>query len=179
METRATRQPRARSSGQPAKPRNVRHYVLWLLGRREWSEQELRARLKQRGCEPEEIDDAVGYAKSSGLQSDDRFAGSKARLEGRRKGDRSVRYALSSKGIEPEQIAAEIAALEPETERVIGALRRFEGKTPDLKLKGKVWRFLASRGFTRSAVDAGWAHLLNGARNDDAGDTDDDASDDA
>jgi regulatory protein len=136
-----------------------RDYLIYLLGRREYSEKELRARLKTRACTPEETEDAMTFIKENGIQSDDRYAAAKARMEGRRKGNRGVHYALASKGIRPEQIAQQLADLPSEEVRVREAVRRFDGKALDMKLKGRVWRFLASRGFSPNAIKAGIAHL--------------------
>ena len=58
---------------------------------------------------------------------------------------------------------AELAELPPESQRVLQAVRRFEGKTFDLKLKGRVWRFLISRGFSSDAVGTALQHLKTGA----------------
>ncbi len=136
-----------------------REYIVFLLGRREYSELEVRQRLKQRGCEEAEIEDAVSFSKELGIQSDTRYATIKARSEGRRKGNRSIRRTLSQQGIETEQIDQELNELAPETERVLGAIKRFEGKPLDLKLKAKIWRFLMSRGFSRDAIESAFAHL--------------------
>jgi regulatory protein len=136
-----------------------RDYLLFLLSRREYSEKELRTKLKLRTCTTLEVEEALGFIKELDLQSDARYASSKARAEARRKGNRSIRHVLASKGISAEQIALELQALPPEADRVLDAVRRFERKPLDLKLKGKVWRFLTARGFSQDAVKTGIAHL--------------------
>jgi len=136
-----------------------REYLLFLLSRREYSEQELRSRLKVRACTSSEIDEALCIIKELDLQSDVRYAGAKARAEGRRKGNRSVRQVLRNKGIATDQINLELAALPPEGDRVLQAVRRFENKLLDAKLKDKVWRFLMARGFSADSIKNGIAHL--------------------
>jgi regulatory protein len=136
-----------------------RDYVLFLLSRREYSEKELRSRLKIRACTATEIDEALCFIKDLDLQSDARYAAAKARAEGRRKGDRSIRQVLRSKGIAADQITLELDALAPEAQRVLEAVRRFENKSLDVKLKGKVWRFLMARGFSSDSIKNGIAHL--------------------
>jgi regulatory protein len=150
---------RRHKSGKPGKPKNIRNYVVWLLGRREHSEHELRKRLAQRGCEPHEIDDAITFVKSYGYQSDQRYASMKARVEARRHGNRRVQFALASKGVAKDEIEEQISALAPESDRAIAAVNRFEGQVLDQKLKQKVWRFLGSRAFSSSAIRAAIDHL--------------------
>lgn len=145
-----------------------RDYLLFLLSRREYSEKELRSRLKTRACTAVEIDEALCLIKGLDLQSDARYAAAKARAEGRRKGDRSVRQALRTKGIAADQIALELDALAPEAERVVEAVRRFENKPLDVKLKGKVWRFLSARGFSSDSIKNGIAHLQAMQRTEEA-----------
>ena len=142
-----------------------RDYIIYLLGRREYSEAELRTRLKTReGVTSPEMEEALAFVKEHGLQSDARYAASKARMESRRKGNRSIARTLNAQGIDSERITEELAALAPETERVIAAVRRYEGKRVDQALKGKVWRFLVSRGFSSGAIDAALTHLRDAAR---------------
>lgn len=144
---------------KPSKPKNIRNYVIWLLGRREHSEHELRTRLKQRGCDQAEIDDALQFVQENGYQSDGRYAAMKARADAGRRGNRRIEFALADKGIAKEQIEEQLATLAPEEDRAIAAVTRFEGKIVDQKLKQKVWRFLGSRGFSSSAIKAAIAHL--------------------
>lgn len=159
MNMKRPRQYQPRNPKKPGKPKNIRSYLIWLLGRREYSEHELRKRLQQRECEPHEIEDAVNFVKECGYQSDSRYAAVKARAESRRRGDRQIRNTLTNKGIAKEEIEEQIANLAPEAERAIAAVSRFEGKELDQKLKEKVWRFLASRGFSSSAIRAAVEHL--------------------
>lgn len=144
---------------KPRKPKDIRNYVVWLLGRREYSEHELRERLAQRECEPHEIDEVIKWAQSNGYQSDSRYASMKARSEANRRGDRWIQYTLSSKGIAKEEIEEQIANLPSESERAVAAVSRFEGQPLDYKFKQKIWRFLGSRGFSPDAIRAAVEHL--------------------
>ena len=148
-----------RRADKPRKPKNIRNYVLWLLGRREWGEHELRTRLARRGCEAQEIDEALAYAKEQGFQSDTRYASMRARIDSSRRGNRRISYALKGKGISPDTIEQAISDLDPEADRAIAAVSRFEGATLDWRSKQKVWRFLGQRGFTPEAIRAAVAHL--------------------
>ena len=153
------KKPLRKKPGKPGKPKNIRNYVVWLLGRREYSEHEIRQRLTQRECTSEEIDDALQFVKSYGYQSDERYAAMKARAESKRRGNRRIEYTLASKGIAKEEIEDQLANLEPETDRAIAAVSRFEGQALEQKLKEKIWRFLSSRGFGSSAIKAAIEHL--------------------
>ena len=136
-----------------------RDYLIFLLGRREYSEVELRQKLKLRECCDPEIDDAIAFVKELQLQSDERYAQNKARADGRRKGNRIIRQKLSRQGISSERIEQELQNIPAESERAIEVAHRFEGKKLDLKTKGKVWRFLAYRGFSSDAIKTALNHL--------------------
>lgn len=138
---------------------NPRDYLVFLLGRREYSEHELRQKLKLRECSEEQIEDAVAFVKELDLQSDERYAESRARMDGRRKGNRIIRQKLAHQGISSERIEQELQGLPSECERAIEVAKRFEGKSLDLKAKGKVWRFLTYRGFSGDAIRAALDHL--------------------
>lgn len=83
----------------------------------------------------------------------------KAQNDATRMGDRNVQARLRETGIAPEIIATKVAELEPETDRVMAAATRFEGKHLDQKLEQKAYRFLSTRGFSSAAVKVAMAHL--------------------
>lgn len=149
----------ARPNTPVRKPKNIRNYVVWLLGRREHSEHELRCKLAQRGCDEAEIVDALAYVKEYGFQCDDRYAAMKAKADSRRRGNRQISRTLASKGIAAEKIEEQIADLQPEDRRAIEFVSRYEGKPIDVKLKQKIWRQLGSRGFGSNAIRAAIQHL--------------------
>lgn len=127
-------------------------YVLWLLGRRDYSEKELRDKMRLRGFEAEAIDAGIAYAKESGYQSDARYASHKASALSRRLGNGRILRELKDKGIEPAAASAELEALEPELDRAVGLLARYEGQPLTLELRGKITRFLAYRGFSFEVI---------------------------
>jgi regulatory protein len=142
------------------KPNNPRNYVLWLLGRREWSRQELADRLKQRGCSAEEIEDALSYAKENGYQSDERYARSRANLRGSRYGNRRVAQELAQKGIDRETVQQVVAEeLPDELDRARTLLDPFTRMAPDLKVRQKAYRKLASRQFSFSVIQSALREL--------------------
>ena len=94
-----------------------------------------------------------------GFQNDTRFAEIQARASARRSGNFRVTRALTEKGISKELASAQLEGLEPEPDRALRMVEKFEGKTLDEALKGKVWRFLASRGFSSGSIKVALAHL--------------------
>lgn len=155
------RAPRKRKDASELNPTS---YVLWLLGRRDYSEKELRDKMRLRGFEPEAIDKGIEYAKESGYQSDARYASQKAAALGRRLGNGRISRELKDKGIEPAAISEELATLEPELDRAVGLLGKYEGQPMTPELRGKVTRFLAYRGFGFDVIKKAIRQL--GARDD-------------
>lgn len=131
---------------------SARNYALWLLGRREWSAKELEQRLRLKGYEAPEIQDCLTLLAEHGLQSDERYADSRARGRGRLLGNRRLRQDLAGKGIDPELAEQAMAGLPPEYERAWAVAGRFQDKVMTPELSAKVWRFLASRGFGSDAI---------------------------
>lgn len=145
----AVRGPKRRKDASELNPTS---YVLWLLGLREYSEKELRNKLRLRGFEPEAIDTGLAYARDSGYQSDARYAQLKASSLSRRMGNSRIARELKEKGIDVEAINTELAALDPEVDRAVGLLSKFSGQAMTPELRAKVYRFLAYRGFDFSMI---------------------------
>lgn len=141
---------RAVERGEPTRP--PRQYALWLLGRREWSEYELRQRLSTKGYAQVQIDDAIDFAQSHGLQSDERFAASRVRYLARARGNRLLVKELSCKGIDADIANRALHDAPDESERAVQAVQRFMGRQLDIKGRARVYRFLVARGFSGDAV---------------------------
>ena len=118
------------------------------LARREHSVQGLRELLLRAGVEATEADDTLEELQRLGLLDDRRFAGERARvLAERGKGDAAIRFDLERAGVGRGEIAAALAALDPEPERAEALVER-RGATPATA------RLLASRGFDDAVVEA-------------------------
>lgn len=140
-------------------------YTLWLLGRRDYSEQELRDRLARKGTAPADVDRVITRLAELGLIDDAKVAKLLVRSKRRKKGIFALRQALRRKGIEGETARK---ALEPVTDAAQRAAAarilerhawRFEDRDP--KARARAFAFLARRGFppdvAGAAVDAtGW-----------------------
>lgn len=138
------------------KPRqSSKSYAVWHLSRREYSAVELRRKIVQRGYTEQEADEAMAFVQEHNYQSDDRYAGMKARSTAHRAGDRKIEMALKTKGIAVEVAQAQIETLAPEHERAVEAVEKFrrlaEGGV-SRELQAKVWRYLGYRGFSPDAI---------------------------
>jgi len=147
------------------KPRqSAKNYGVWLLGRREWSEKELRARFALKGYESAEIEEAIQFLKAYGLQSDARFAGSKVRTNAGRAGNAKILQQLKLAGISQDVAQEALESSAPELERAFAVLqRRFAGRPADLETRTRAWRFLASRGFGGSTIEKAWRQFKEAA----------------
>ncbi|WP_370261475.1 regulatory protein RecX [Limnobacter sp.] len=176
---RAKRQPSAKSK------------AVSLLGRREHSQVELRAKLLQRGYPEQEVQEAIDWVARHKFQSEERFIVSLHRRRASTFGDRAIEAELSQHGLNthskkfPE--AGEVSTVEvlaeeltPEVDRAKAwILRRHhaalaklycpEGK-PDsaelLVIKAKVFRGLASRGFEFGNIDRAWRQVISDMQED-------------
>ncbi|SNT36285.1 regulatory protein [Noviherbaspirillum humi] len=156
--TRTSDRRRAREA-KPAereKPRqSSKSYALWHLSRREMSAAELRQKIIRRGYSEAEADEAMRYVQENNYQSDERYAGMKARATAHRAGDRKIRMALRAKGVEDAVSSAQIETLAPEGERAVEAAQKFRGLAAEgmtRELSAKIWRYLGYRGFSSDAI---------------------------
>lgn len=124
-------------------------YVLYLLSKRDYSEWELRRKLKQKEYDEAEIDEAIEKAQEHNWQSDERFCTGFIRyrsLQGI--GPRRLKQELRLKGVVDWLIEQTLENAEIDWYEL--AEQTFERKRPlvwDLKAKQKMWRFMVSRGF--------------------------------
>lgn len=124
-------------------------YIVYLLSKRDYSEFELRQRLKQKGYGDDEINLAIRKAQAEHWQSDERFASSYVRYRSQQGyGPRRLTQELQQKGIKEWVITH--AFDEAEVDFFELAERLFEKKRPlswDIKAKQKMWRYMVSHGF--------------------------------
>lgn len=132
---------------------------MWLLSRREHSAKELLEKLARKGYPEEEAREALNSMKGYGFQDDARFAAIKARTTAHRTGNRRVAQVLANSGISKELVLEKLEELEPEIDRALRFVKRYEGKELTDALKARVWRNMAARGFSGSVVAKAWAHL--------------------
>jgi regulatory protein len=122
------------------------------LARRDFSERELRERLRRAGVTPTEEQETLGALLRAGLVDDARFALMRAQaLAERERGDTAIRFDLEQRGVAAEEIEAGLASLEPERDRAERVIARRGGGAATARL-------LARRGFDEDAVERAVAH---------------------
>lgn len=125
------------------------NYLLYLLSKRDYSERELRQKLKLKEYDAEEIELAIEKAQVNNWQSDERFCATFIRYRSMQGiGPRRLKQELKLKGIKDWLISQELENAEVDWFEL--AEQIFEKKRPlvwDLKAKQKMWRFMTSRGF--------------------------------
>ncbi|WP_456070210.1 recombination regulator RecX [Haemophilus paraphrohaemolyticus] len=144
------------------------NYTLYLLSKRDYTEKQLRSKLKLKEYEAVEIDEAITKAQEHNWQSDERFCISFIRYRSQQGiGPRRLTQELKIKGV-PEYLIADAmdeAEVEEEIDFYKIAERVFERKRPrvwDIKAKQKMWRFMVSRGFYQDH----FSHLMEIDYND-------------
>ena len=145
------------------------NYTLYLLSKRDYTEKQLRSKLKLKEYEAVEIDEAIAKAQEHNWQSDERFCTSFIRYRSQQGiGPRRLKQELKMKGV-PEYLIANVidnAEAEEEIDFYDIAERVFERKRPrvwNMKAKQKMWRFMVSRGFYQDH----FSHLMEIDYNDD------------
>lgn len=134
-------------------------YAMWLLSSRDYSARDLKDKLIKRGYELEETTKALEFTQEHQFQSDERYASSKAASKSRKAGNFRVKMELNKKGISEDIINEQIENLEPEEERAKKVIMKFSGKEVDNDMFQKIYRFMASRGFSSTSIKQAVAHL--------------------
>lgn len=135
------------------------NYLLYLLAKRDYSELELRRKLKLKEYPLEEIEQAIEKAQKNHWQSDERFCSVYLRyraLQGY--GPRRLRQELLQKGVKDWIIQQELEKCEIDWFELAESV--FEKKCPrtwDLKAKQKMWRYMLSHGFSNDH----FSHLMD------------------
>lgn len=155
------RSPKSPASASSGEGPDAFIVALRLLGQRELSEAQLRARLSRRGCPPDAIDAAVDRLKGDRTLDDVRVARAAARLEAaiRGRGPARVRQRLQSMGLAPlviqDAVAEAFADVDEATMLDAALQRRLRGREPsalDDKARARLIRSLVGQGFSLGAV---------------------------
>jgi len=132
-----------------------------LLGQRELSEAQLRARLLRRGCEPEAVAAAIARLRGDRTLDDRRVARAAARLEAgiRGRGPARVRLRLQALGLDADVIQQAVSEAfdEVDADALLDAAlaRRLRGQSLsglDDRARARLVRGLVGQGFSLSAV---------------------------
>lgn len=131
-------------------------YTLWLLGRRDYSEKELRDRLARKGAEPMDVERVIARLVDLELVDDEKYAAGFVRTRRRKKGSLALRQELRRKGIQGEIAEAALAPVTHSSQvetarRILGKHAwRFEDRDP--RARSRAFGFLARRGFPPDVV---------------------------
>lgn len=124
-------------------------YLIYLLSRRDYSERELRQKLKQKEYDAEEIEQAIEKVQQQNWQSDERFCQHFIRYRSQQGyGPNRLKQELRLKGVADWLILQQLE--ESEIDWFELAERTFEKKRPahwDIKVKQKLWRYMINHGF--------------------------------
>ncbi len=152
------RKPESVAAAGKADAAAVRNRALGLLARREHSEQELTAKLLQRGLPEALVEATIAELAAEGLLSNARYAEAVTRTRRQQgHGPRRIQAELRQRGVKPEEIAA---SGDEEPVDWIGQARaarakRFGALPPaNQKERARQARFLAGRGFTTEQIRA-------------------------
>lgn len=139
------------SKSPPKQP--AKNYAAWLLGRKEYSVQQLKTKLLNRGYSVEQTEEALTFLQHHRFVDDSRFAQSFSNSRASKKGDRRIALELAQAGIAKPLIESTLGQVGDEATRAWQACTRFEGQVLDAALRQKIYRFLAYRGFSSSSIN--------------------------
>lgn len=147
-----------RKPGDKGPPADAYGRGLGLLGRREHSAREIKAKLSRKGHDKADIASALGRLRDRSYQSDDRFGISIARTRvAQGYGPARIRAELRSHGLADAAITTAIAAADADWPKLAAAqLKRRFGAKPavDREERGRRAQFLLRRGFDPATVRA-------------------------
>ncbi len=156
-----TRQPermvsetRKKSAGN--QNRTVRECALALLEFRDRTEQELIRKLRERGYNPDEIEETVLFLKEYRYLDDEAYAGRYIRSCAARKSRRQIRADLERKGISREVIDLQLQEKDVDEDSQIRKFLEKKGYEPGKRMESAEYRrlmgALGRRGFSGEAI---------------------------
>jgi len=152
--------------------KGLRHKVIELLARREYSYGELEQKLLPQAQSESLVYTVLDWMVEMGLQSDTRFTEMFIRSKAiGGYGPVRIRMELKQKHITPDQIEMGFESLEDELNWSEEVDRLIEKKSSnldlsDMKAKNKVMGFLQRRGFNLDQIYAGFDRLTSNMKND-------------
>jgi len=149
---------RRRADDEEPRPRgSARLVALRLLGRRDYTREELRRKLSDRGFPHDEIDSTLDRLREEGFQDDARaaraFVRTATHIKGR--GPLRIRQELKARGVNAETISSATAGLTPEQvrEAIEQILTRKKVSHPiPMAERQRLFQHLVRRGFPADAI---------------------------
>ncbi|MBE6953251.1 MAG: hypothetical protein E7452_06840 [Ruminococcaceae bacterium] len=135
-----------------------------ILGRRMYSESELRGRLADRGYTDEEIGEAVEKLKEYGFLDDAAYAAALVeRAAAKNQSKKALLFELNRRGIDRETAMDAAEALPGASDALDELIRaRLKGAIPDRALTEKTYRYLAGKGFAPGEIRAALRRYTRG-----------------
>lgn len=140
--------PKTKTNNPPLQ--TLRRRALRLLGRREFSRQELEKRLRGYTEDPAELEALLDDLAERGWLSDARYADAVVRKRTGQFARRSIAQELKRAGVDEAVTAAALAEVDPDQEFAAALAlcrRKFRRAPADQKEKARQIRFLQSRGY--------------------------------
>ncbi|MDR1528926.1 MAG: recombination regulator RecX [Burkholderiales bacterium] len=137
------------------KCQNIRQTAIRLLAKREYGRAELEQRLLRGDADSAEVNAVLNDLVAHNFLSDERFAETIARRKQGKFSKRAIARQLKERGVDQQTTETALASLgnASEEEEALALWRQRFGKLPEgEKEKNKQIRFLASRGFSLSAI---------------------------
>ncbi len=135
-----------------------------ILGRRMYSESELRGRLADRGYTDEEIGEAVEKLKEYGFLDDAAYAAALVeRAAAKNQSKKALLFELNRRGIDRETAMDAVEALPDASDALDELIRaRLKGAIPDRARTEKTYRYLAGKGFAPGEIRAALRRYTHG-----------------
>ena len=131
--------------------------AMHLLEKQDRSEKNLRDKLKEGGYTEEVIDVAIDYINSFGYLDDARMAASHVRFYQDSRSKQRLRQDLMNKGVSSEVIdrvlEEEYTASEDDLIKKLLEKKHYDRETATYEDRGKIYRFLASKGFSSESIN--------------------------
>jgi len=140
---------------------DAKHYALWLLGRRAYSEKGLRDKLRRKNHSDADIDAVIKYCLEHKFLNDLEYAKSfiRTRLALRPRGERVLRLELLKRGIADETIKEALSSSElnqtseQELARRLVEQKRFQYAGVSEQIRNRrLFALLARRGFSMNII---------------------------
>ena len=130
--------------------------LLYLLQKRDYTEHQLREKLKTDGYPSEVTDAAISYVKDLRYVDDLRYACAYVRLHAEEKSKKALQYALLQKGVPKELIETaleeEYASDEEEQIKKLLAKKHFDPEEADRKEKNRIYQYLLRKGYSPQQI---------------------------
>lgn len=147
----------AKKPSQPYTYERSWNYVLWLLGRKAYTQKQLRDKLRQKEASPEIIDRVMTRLNELKFIDDKAYADMYVRSRKSKKGSIALKQELFQKGISETLVEKSLEPLSFDSQLVSAKqlLEKYQwrlAKTEAQKRYGKAYSYLARRGFPSDVV---------------------------